>query len=301
MALVHQSDIASWIRCPTAFMYDKAGRPRRQTSALSYGSVMHYAMEAFERLRHTEGVSLAEATEAAVATFQHYWNPLNIETVCEPVDLWLPRQGYPEMRARGTQAIRAFAELIRFDDHELLATEIAFQVPIAGSWDADLETEHILAGTIDRLAVRHYSGKPALCVDDWKTGKEYTYLRQNLQFTGYCYATTRFEFWVGWNGEDGFGERGEQLYARFAPLARRGTWINLKTIKFQDAGWRGPDDYTRFALAVDQVVASQKAEIFPLSLSGETCQYCEYRDICAGVGVPAADHGAPARRTKTTA
>lgn len=297
MALIHQSDLASWMRCPTAFMYDKAGRPRRQTSALSYGSVMHYAMETFERLRHSDGVTLNEATEAAVQTFQHYWHPLNIDAVCDPVDLWLPRQGYSDLRARGTQAIKDFAELIRYDDHELLATEIGFQVPIAGTWDPDTGTEHILGGSIDRLAVRYYSGHPALCIDDWKTGKDYAYLRQNLQFTGYCYATTRIEFWTGWNGEEGFGpERGQLLYDRFTGLSRRGTWINMKKIKFQDAGWRGPDDYTRFALAVDQVVASQKAEIFPLSLSGETCQFCEYKDICVGVGVPGNDHGAPVRK-----
>jgi hypothetical protein len=48
----------------------------------------------------------------------------------------------------------------------------------------------------------------------------------------------------------------------------------MRTIKVQDAGWRGPKDYTRFALAVEQIVASMKAEIYPLSLSGETCQFC---------------------------
>jgi hypothetical protein len=302
MAIVHQSDISAWIRCPQAFMYGRTDQPRRQTSALSYGSVMHHAMEAFERLRHTPDISVDDATEMAVQTFRHYWHPMNIEEICAPVDLWLPRQSYSDLLHSGSQAIRDFAELIRYDDHELLATEYSFSVPIAGTWDEDTGTEHILNGTIDRLAVRFYGGRRVLCVDDWKTGKEYQYLRQNLQFTGYCMATTHEDFWTGAPGEDGFGERGHELFQRFKSAPRRGTWINMRKIKFQDAGWRGPDDYTRFALAVEQLVASMKADIYPLNLSGETCTYCEYRDICAGVGVPDAKHGSPGQmRAASTA
>lgn len=294
MAIVHQSDISSWIRCPTAYRYQRANQPRRQNSATAYGSVIHHALEVFERLRHTETVSFESAVSHAVETFAWYWHPANIESICEPVDLWLPRQGYSDLRARGMKAIADYAHLVRADDHELLATEYGFQVPIAGTWDEDSGEPHVLAGTIDRLAVRWYTGRPVLAVDDYKSGKEYRYLRQNLQFSAYCYATTRQEFWTGWRGEDGFGAlRGMELHTRFAAYARRGTWINMRTVKFQDAGWRGPDDYTRFATAVEQIVASMKADIYPLSLSGETCQFCDYRDICAGVGVPDNDHGRP--------
>ncbi len=635
MAIVHQSDIASWIRCPTAFMYGKQGQPRKQLSATAYGSVIHYALETFERLRHT-GAGHTVSVEAAIETFRHYWSPLNIDAICEPVDVWLPRQGYNELRERGVQALRAYCQLVQFDDHELLATEFGFQVPIDGTWDYDLNEPHVLAGTIDRLAVRHHKRHPFVAIDDYKctapdtpvlmgdgteqradsilvgqkvlawvdgelrpslversqdngirtcvrvtsrhstqvvtanhpflvggqwikamdlhvgdlltlglntthaelvddktragsneayllgvlvgdgyfgdtpkltqndtdvvdalraalrgtgielagrepnfhfrgraalqdllnehglngkrsadkfipeavmaggapaaigflsgwldtdghvrvlpglppninwsttsetlarqgarllanldikanvqlirgsydgetywswrvsvstaygaarcaellqprgrkahamaaiptevlrpgprnrwpaydqdpvisldivpdqptwsltiadethvtagvvthnSGKEYKFLRQNLQFSAYCYASTKPEFWHGWRGEDGFGPgRGGQLFHRFEGKARRGTWINMKTIKFQDAGWRGPDDYRRFALAVEQIVASIKADIYPLSLSGETCQYCEFRDICAGTGVPANEHGEP--------
>lgn len=255
---------------------------------------MHHALETFERLRHTDGVSRAEAVKAATETFQHYWHPGNIEAICPQVDLWLPRQTYNDLRVRGTEAIKAYATLMRYDDHELLATEYSFNVPIPGTWDEDLQAPHRLAGTVDRLAVRYYGGVPAVAVDDFKTGQEYKYLRQNLQFTAYCLATTQPEFWVGAEGEDGFGaERGQQLYERFRGSARRGTWINMRTIKFQDAGWRGPDDYARFALAVEQQQASQKADIYPLSMSGEHCQFCTFKNICAGVGVPDNSHGAP--------
>ncbi len=295
MAIFHQSDISSWIRCAHAFQLDRSGAPRLQTSALAFGSVMHHALETFERLSHNETTSYEAAIRAAIDTFDHYWHPTNIDVICPAVQLWLPRQGYGELRTRGINAIAEYAQLMRYDDHELLATEYSFMVPIDGTWDDELAEPHQLAGTVDRLAVRYFRGKPAVCIDDFKTGKEYKNLRQNLQFTAYCYASTKHEFWTGWQGEDGFGtERGTRLFNRFQNAGRRGTWINLRSIRFQDAGWRGPRDYERFAIAVSQVHASMTAEIYPLSLSGDTCTYCEFRDVCAGVGVPEATHGQPA-------
>lgn len=42
--------------------------------------------------------------------------------------------------------------------------------------------------------------------------------------------------------------------------------------RHEDAGWRGPIDYSRFAIAVEQYAATVKADIFPLTLSGEVCK-----------------------------
>ena len=36
---------------------------------------------------------------------------------------------------KGLDTIRKYADLIRYDDHELLATEYPFIVPIDGTWD----------------------------------------------------------------------------------------------------------------------------------------------------------------------
>jgi hypothetical protein len=146
------------------------------------------------------------------------------------------------------------------------------------------------------IAVDHPS-QTYLCTDrmtvSHNTGKDYVALRYNLQFSAYSLASLQREFWVGARGEDGFGDRGEELFQRFQGAGRRGTWINLKTIKFQDAGWRGPVDYARFTLALEQMHASIKADIFPLSISGAVCQYCSFRRICGGTGLPSADHGRP--------
>jgi ATP-dependent helicase/DNAse subunit B len=294
--IVHQSDLSSWVRCPSAFMYSRQGQPGKQLSATAYGSVMHHALECFERLHRGGSGSNSEftdAVDAAVETFTHYWHPTNIDTICQPVDTWLPRQGYAELRSRGINAIRTWAALTRYDDQVLLATEYSFQVPIDGTWDEDTGEPHILAGTIDRLAVRKEKRRPYLAVDDFKTGVQKKYLRHNVQFTAYCYATTKPEFWSGWRGEDGFGEQGAALYERFKPYARRGTWIDMKKVQPVNAGWRGPEDYRRFALAVEQITASMAADIYPLNLSGETCEYCEFKSICTGTGVPENDHGAP--------
>lgn len=292
--LIHQSDLAAWSRCPAAYGYRRLGWNTKTNSAAAYGSVVHHALQVFERCRVIEGYE--PALQKALETFVFYWNPLNIEAVCEPVpgDGWLPRQSYSELRGRGIECIKKYAELMRYDDHELLATEFGFVVPIDGTWDDDLGEPHLLGGSVDRLAVRHFLRKEAVCIDDYKTGKEYRFLRHNLQFTAYAYASTKPEFWVGWRGEDGFGEeRGRQLFERFEGAGRRGTWINMRTFKFQDAGWRGEKDYSRFRLAVEQITASIKANIFPLTVSGEACQYCEFRDLCGGTGIPDDDYGKP--------
>lgn len=295
--LIHQSDLAAWSRCPAMVGYKRAGLPDKQTSAAAFGSVMHHAIEVFERERYTIGFDAA--LQKALETFVFYWNPLNIEAITDPVenDGWLPRQGYSELRARGLDSLRKYADLIRFDDNELLATEYEFAVPIDGTWDDDLGQPHVLAGSVDRLAARFYLRKLACCIDDWKTGKEQKFLRHNVQGTAYCYASTKREFWVGWLGQDGFGpDRGEELYARFMEAGRRFTWVNLRTFKTQDGGWRGPADYDRLAIAVEQMVASIKADIFPLSLSGENCKYCPYRAVCGVTGLPSDSYGDPTKK-----
>lgn len=291
--LIHQSMLQSWNRCPARTGYELKGAPRQTTSAIAFGNVMHHCMHGLDR-QVAEGVPLLDATNNALATFAHYWHPMNIEALTEPVpeDGWIRGQGYAILRQRGLDAIRKYADLLRFDKHQLLALEFSFVVPIDGTWDFELEEPHLLAGTIDRLAIRHFKRQPVLMADDFKTGRTKTYLRHDIQFTAYCYATTRKEFWVGYKHEEGF-EHGEDLFELYQDLPRRGTWIDLKNYKNVDAGWRGEQDYERFRMAVTQITSSIQADIFPLNISGENCQYCEYRGICGSTGLPADNHGSP--------
>ncbi len=300
MATVHQSMLTSWSRCPAAFGYEMAGADKVQTSALSYGTVLHYALlEVFERLRHDGEHTVPQAERAAVETFLHYWHPMNIEAICAPVEKWLPKQDYSTMRERGPEEIRWYVQQMATRDEQVLATEFGFQVPIDGTNDELTGEPHILAGTVDRLAIVRHKGHQVVEVQDLKTGNDYRYLRQNIQFSAYCGASTKKQFWTGWNGEDGFGSTmGAELWQQLYTAARRGLWISTKTKKLTDAGWRGPQDYRRFAIAVTQVVASMRAEIYPLNISGSTCTYCEFKNICAGTGVPEDNHGAPEPRQR---
>lgn len=71
-----------------------------------------------------------------------------------PPDGWLPRQSYSSLRERGLETIKTYADMMKFDDHELLATEYGFMVPIDGTWDYELNEPHYLAGSVDRVAMR---------------------------------------------------------------------------------------------------------------------------------------------------
>lgn len=297
--LLHASDLVAWGRCAAQYGYRRAGLASKTNSAAAYGSVMHVAIEVLERrlweLRplHPNSTAFrdeyARAVDEALATFWFYWHPHNIDKVCEPVppDGWLPRTGYAELRQKGAEAIRQYADLRRTSDDELLALEYAFVVPLHGTWDEVEGGPHYLGGTVDRLAIKHYSGQPTVGIDDFKTSMyEPRFLRHNLQFTAYSYASLQPEFWVGSHGEEGFGpKRGQPLYERTKLLGRRSTWISLQKVKFIDAGVRGDIDYRRLALAIEQLAASVRADIFPLSISGENCRWCEFRSICGGTGI----------------
>ena len=205
--IIHQSMLSSWQRCPAAYGYDVKGAERQQSSALAYGSVLHYAvLEVFERLRHRDGVTIEEATQSAIESFRHYWHPMNIDNICPPVDYWLPRQTYSDLLIKGEQDIQWYADTIAGRTETVLATEFSFQVPILGTWDDDLGEPHVLAGTVDRLSLRNDRKITCVELSDLKTGKDYWGLRQNMQFTAYAMASTQKEFWFGWRGEDGFGD-----------------------------------------------------------------------------------------------
>lgn len=295
MAVFHASDLSAYSRCAASYGYRRAGLPDRTNSGTAYGSVMHLSLQRFE-LAVAEGLTRAEAERQAIDTFRHYWNPDHIEAVCDPVpaDGWLPGRSYGELVSKGPETIRAYSEMTKGSEAQLLALEFSFAVPIPGTWDFDLNEPHVLRGTLDKLSIKRFNRVPAVLIEDHKTGvKVPKYLRHHSQFSAYSLASTLPSFWTGWLGEDGFGEeRGNELYERCKPLGRNNVWIDLHQMKFHKAGWRGPIDYARVALAIEQLHHAITVENYPLSLSGEHCQFCAYRAICGG-GLPDASHGAP--------
>lgn len=310
--IIRQSDLSSWSYCPLRKFYEDRARADAnapqpaQLSATVYGTVMHYVLMNMELAYH-EGSE--DALPQALASFEHYWQPENIGAIAERVTEWLPRQTYGGLRDRGRSTIKSYYDLLKGDDSRLLALEYQFAVPLVIRG-----TTHTLTGTVDRISLRRQSSKPYLSLDDFKTGKQVTYLRHNQQGHTYAFASTLREFWEGWP-ESGLGGletfdpgdivRLDELFSswgyalhsgthRELPLAsRRFRWIDLKQLKYIDGGWRNARDYARLHLAVDGYIRSVQAGAYHPNLKGEPCAFCSFRKTCGGIGLPDENAGAP--------
>lgn len=310
--VVRQSDLSSWSRCNLQkHYYDLAASdpdmPQPEVlSATAFGTVMHYALMVMERL-HYEGRE--DALSISLATLEKYWHPDNIDQIAAQVTHWLPRQTYGGLLQRGREALRTYYAVLQKQNNRLLALEYQFAVPLV----VDGVT-HTLTGTIDRLTIAYFKTKPYIGIDDFKTGKQPTYLRYNMQGTAYSYATMQREFWAGptpgltdlvlepfdesvrFGLERYFDSWGYSLLPEGPkPTAsRRFKWINMQDVKFADAGWRTERDYVRLKQAVGAFIKANEQGIYMPTLTGEICIYCPFRDVCGGVGLPAESAGAPA-------
>lgn len=292
---IRQSDLASYGRCAQQKkLYDlaRSGQVPRpmNLSRTVYGTVVHHALQTLERL-HAEGDP--KALDVAVATFTYYWNPEHLpELGLDPahaelvhgIDEWLPRDTYGGLRNRGIRALEDyFHGMLKDDQDPLLALELNFEVPV----DLGVHGQHVLTGTVDRLALRRHAGKPYVSIEDFKTGKQPVFLRYHTQWTVYSYASLQPEFWREFPD-------GEQRCQSYGNWARRGWWIDMRENKRKDCGWRAQADYDRLFVALAEYVRAVDADIYPLTMTGETCLHCDFRNgICGGVPVPAEDDGKP--------
>jgi RecB family exonuclease len=309
--IIRQSDLGAWARCQLQKYYVERARldltaPQpEQLSATAFGTVMHYALMLLEQLHH-EGDNTA--CEKAVATFEHYWHPDNIEKLTSGrITQWLPRQTYGSLRDRGRRSLRDYYKLLCKDEANLLALEYQFAVPIRVNGRT-----HTLTGTIDKLNVAFSYSKPYVEIRDFKTGRQPTYLRYNQQGSAYAYSTTRLEFWTGWDesGCDLFptfdGDTVGMLERTFAAhkfrlhhrhlvdhpeASRRFRWINMADLKNVDGGWRNEKDYARLKLALDAYVRANEAGVYSPTTTGEVCVYCAFRGVCGGVALPDESYG----------
>jgi len=303
---IRQSDLASFARCARQVKLEALdiaeGRRPDNLSATAFGTVIHFAAQLMEELHHA---GRDDALQAAVATFEHHWNPENIgKLVPGGIDQWLPRQTQGGLLIRGRENLRTYYQALQHDAGRLLALELAFHVPIQLD-GPDGPEDHVLDGTVDRLALRLTGRKPYLSVDDFKSGAKPTYLRHALQWTIYGWASTRPEFWVSWDPDqlellkDPLRKRGFALYfdgSGLPVIPRRGRWIALRdSFGIHDCGWRTPADYARMRVALQQYIAAVRADIYPLAISGQTCTYCPflYSGKCSGVPHDKNDEGEP--------
>lgn len=312
---IRQSSLEAFGRCAQQeLLYTQAdqglitGVP--SLSATVFGSVIHHALHVMEELHHA---GREDACDVAIATFEHYWEPENL-TALEPagITVWLPRQSYGGLRTRARANLRAYYEVLKADDGLLLALEHTFAVPIELVMDpaTGVTETHELAGTLDRLAIRMFSRKPYLSIDDFKSGKKPTYLRYKTQWTVYAYASLQPAFWDAWTPEmiepivaplhkrklrlfDGdvcasCGPAGHDP-ATFVVIPRRGRWIAVKdAFGVHDTGWRLPNDYARLEVALREYVKAWQNDVHPLTMGGDPCLYCPFSMGICGDGTPLA-------------
>ncbi len=308
---IRQSQLASFSRCAMQVSLERLaaqqGRRELVLSATAFGTVIHHAAQVLEELHH-EGRT--DAGDVAVATFEHYWDPAHIEQLVPGgIDEWLPRQNYGGLLIRGRNNLRTYYAALQADPGHLLALEHTFTVPIIPTVPQSdtypLGEYHELTGTVDRLALRINRKRPYLSIEDFKSGQKPTYLRHAIQFTAYSWASLAPEFWAAWPTDqlqliqEPLHRRGFALYhdgSGLPIIPRRGRWISLReTFGVHDAGWRNPQDFTRLHDAVGQYIAALRADVYPLTVSGQTCTYCPfaYSGECGAVPVHNTEDGEP--------
>jgi hypothetical protein len=221
------------------------------------GSVFHYAVDVYENY----GYNVKQAHK----TFDWYWD--HPELLGLRIDFYHTRTTKEGLRKRAHAMLDRYHELRPWSDGTLIGTEVNFTVPIG---------DHELTGTIDKLWYR--PGQKKVEVIDFKTGSFVPKkLRYNIQFTAYCYATTRPEFW-----EQVKNTEFSDGYERFINYKRAGWWYHARNNKMFNAGGRGERDYKRLSLAVVEMDNAINANVFPLDYQGENCGWCAYADEICG-------------------
>lgn len=237
------------------------GEPREQSCALTFGSVIHDVVLYLETSRDLDG---------AVDRFRTYWmDPTQLDPSYE-IQKWLPRRSFEGYLEDGLRILRDWWSLIEWDSDVVIAREQHFVVPIGEG--------HELEGTIDKLTVRYRPKKHdyVLLISDYKTGKKipsYNYLRQDLQFSAYSYATTKPEFWAG-------VENGAHLMEQVKEMPREAEWVQLSLPQRKHAGERTQQDFNRITYAVNAMAASIDMRIFVPNIGGDSCCFCDFRKQC---------------------
>ena len=255
--LVRQSSLKQFGGCARQFYYSQIlNLGGDQVGSLTVlGSVFHYAVDVYENYGYD--------IELAKKTFNWYWDHPDILGL--KIDFWHRRTNKEGLRKRALKMLDRYHELQPWTDGRLIGTEINFTVPIG---------DHELTGTIDKLWYR--PGQKKVEVIDFKTGSHVPEkLRYNVQFTAYCYATERPEFWDQVPNRE-FADG----YAEFQGWKRAGWWYHARNNKMFNAGLRDVADYKRLSLAVSEMDNAIKANAFPLDYKGENCGWCAYTDVC---------------------
>lgn len=257
LMIVRQSTIRQYMECSLRYKFADEGVDRQQSSAMSFGTVIHEAVLHMEvRYSLAEGLRL----------FDLMWGDLEAHGLA--YHYLIPRNTHQGYRDLGHKILHDWWALIQWESDVVLGREYEFSVPLG---------PHTLTGTADKVALRRLKGGVmAILVSDYKTGaKQPTrdYLQHDIQFHAYSYATTRPEFWVNIRN-------GPSLFEQYVDAPRTNEWVHLRSTKRIDAGVRTQVHYNRLRYAVDEMEKSVALGIFVPTISGATCEFCEYRTVC---------------------
>jgi len=253
-----QSTIKLFTECSLRYRFQDQGAPREQSSAMSFGTAIHDAVMQME---------LAYDPQVGIDRFTAIWQHLADFDL--DYDYLIPRYDHSTYTDLGYRILRDWWSLIQWDTDIVLAREYQFEVPIGDG--------STLAGTADKVCLRtQKDGSYSVLISDYKTGSKQPtrdYLAHDVQFSAYCYATTQQEFWA--NIPDG-----PRLFTELANAPREGEWVQLRAPKRITAGQRTQMHYNRLRYACDQIEQSIALGIFVPDLSGEKCEFCEFRKVC---------------------
>lgn len=255
--IVSPSRLKQFGGCARQYYYEHVLQiGKSETGSLTaLGTVFHYTVDVYETYGHD--------LELAKRVFIYYWD--HPDELGAHIDFWHRRTTKDGLRKRGLSMLEKYHELQPWRDGILIGTEVKFVVPIG---------DNHIRGIIDKLWYR--PGLRTVEAIDFKTGSYVDKaLRYNLQFTAYCYATERPEMWEGLVNEE-FRDG----YERFKGWDRQGWWYHARNNKMFNAGKRGPGEYKRLRLAVDEMERAIERDVYPLDYQGTNCGWCAFTEVC---------------------
>jgi CRISPR/Cas system-associated exonuclease Cas4 (RecB family) len=246
------------MECALRYRFQAEGAEREQSSAMSFGTAIHDAVMQME---------LAYDPQVGVDRFEAIWNDLPAFDL--DYSYILPRNSHSGYMDMGHKILRDWWALIQWESDVVLAREYEFEV--------DIGNGNTLAGIADKVALRpQKDGSFSVLISDYKTGSKpptREYLAHDVQFSAYCYATTKPEFWTNI-------QNGAHIFGEMQDAPREGEWVHLRQTKRIPAGFRYQYHYNRLMYAIEQIEESVAMGIFVPDLTGAKCEFCEYRKVC---------------------
>lgn len=269
---VNVSLLKTWMGCPLQARFKEIEkRPWKQNAKASFGTCIHDALDQYNRYGDFE---------SALIRFKTTWE--NPDLLGVTPEVWPRGNTYGGLRDKGIEILSQYHEKQAWESRIVVGTEHKFCVPFG---------DHELSGVVDLIEGKMSGrGKNTLKIVDYKTNTRKPtklQLAMDIQFTAYVYASLQEEFWVGMTASNGQiypgMANGEDLFDRYKRTARRASWYHLWTNQELDAGDRDDDDYMRLYRCVEEVVKASEAKIFVPNISGDTCTFCDYTDVCKAV------------------